>query len=152
MRFPPSPTGFLHVGGARTALFNWLLARQSGGVFEGGSLTAMAQGGALTNAIVDHPTLFPMAQGAGLMGEAGPEALALPPVVHPADPSEALASGLAVFVRAFAVEGNTIFSDTELEAALAQALADALHVPARPGEAEERLAEAAARVAELSTE
>ena len=33
VRFAPSPTGFLHVGGARTALFNWLLARQSDGTF-----------------------------------------------------------------------------------------------------------------------
>ena len=33
VRFAPSPTGFLHVGGARTALFNWLLARGSGGTF-----------------------------------------------------------------------------------------------------------------------
>jgi glutamyl-tRNA synthetase len=32
-RFPPSPTGFLHIGGARTALFNWLLARQHNGTF-----------------------------------------------------------------------------------------------------------------------
>jgi len=32
-RFAPSPTGFLHIGGARTALFNWLLARREGGVF-----------------------------------------------------------------------------------------------------------------------
>ncbi len=32
-RFAPSPTGHLHIGGARTALFNWLLARQSGGRF-----------------------------------------------------------------------------------------------------------------------
>ena len=32
-RFAPSPTGYLHVGGARTALFNWLLARQAGGKF-----------------------------------------------------------------------------------------------------------------------
>ena len=31
VRFAPSPTGYLHVGGARTALFNWLFARQSGG-------------------------------------------------------------------------------------------------------------------------
>jgi len=31
VRFAPSPTGFLHVGGARTALFNWLLARKYGG-------------------------------------------------------------------------------------------------------------------------
>jgi glutamyl-tRNA synthetase len=30
-RFAPSPTGYLHIGGARTALFNWLLARQQGG-------------------------------------------------------------------------------------------------------------------------
>ena len=33
VRFAPSPTGFLHVGGARTALFNWLFARGSGGTF-----------------------------------------------------------------------------------------------------------------------
>src|SRR5256886_16677168 len=30
-RFAPSPTGFLHIGGARTALFNWLYARRHGG-------------------------------------------------------------------------------------------------------------------------
>lgn len=33
VRFAPSPTGYLHVGGARTALFNWLFARQHNGVF-----------------------------------------------------------------------------------------------------------------------
>ncbi|MDZ4257358.1 MAG: glutamate--tRNA ligase [Gemmatimonadales bacterium] len=33
VRFAPSPTGYLHVGGARTALFNWLYARQTGGTF-----------------------------------------------------------------------------------------------------------------------
>ena len=33
VRFAPSPTGYLHVGGARTALFNWLFARRSGGTF-----------------------------------------------------------------------------------------------------------------------
>jgi glutamyl-tRNA synthetase len=33
VRFAPSPTGYLHVGGARTALFNWLFARNHGGVF-----------------------------------------------------------------------------------------------------------------------
>src|SRR5215469_18473896 len=32
-RFAPSPTGYLHVGGARTALFSWLLARHTGGRF-----------------------------------------------------------------------------------------------------------------------
>jgi glutamyl-tRNA synthetase len=33
VRFAPSPTGFLHVGSARTALFNWLFARHHGGIF-----------------------------------------------------------------------------------------------------------------------
>jgi glutamyl-tRNA synthetase len=33
VRFAPSPTGYLHVGGARTALFNWLYARHAGGQF-----------------------------------------------------------------------------------------------------------------------
>ncbi len=32
-RFPPSPTGYLHLGGARTAIFNWLYARRHGGKF-----------------------------------------------------------------------------------------------------------------------
>ncbi|MFZ9636207.1 MAG: glutamate--tRNA ligase, partial [Alphaproteobacteria bacterium] len=32
-RFAPSPTGYLHIGGARTALFNWLFARHHGGKF-----------------------------------------------------------------------------------------------------------------------
>ena len=32
-RFAPSPTGFLHLGGARTALFNWAFARKEGGKF-----------------------------------------------------------------------------------------------------------------------
>src|SRR5580704_4681457 len=33
VRFAPSPTGYLHVGGARTALFNWFFARNQGGIF-----------------------------------------------------------------------------------------------------------------------
>ena len=33
LRFAPSPTGFLHIGGARTALFNWLYARKNDGIF-----------------------------------------------------------------------------------------------------------------------
>ena len=32
-RFAPSPTGYLHIGGARTALFNWLFSRHHGGKF-----------------------------------------------------------------------------------------------------------------------
>src|SRR5258706_11077898 len=33
VRFAPSPTGYLHIGGTRTALFNWLFARHTGGTF-----------------------------------------------------------------------------------------------------------------------
>ena len=33
VRFAPSPTGYLHVGGARTAIFNWLFAKRHGGIF-----------------------------------------------------------------------------------------------------------------------
>ena len=33
VRFAPSPTGYLHIGGARTALFNWLFARHHGGTY-----------------------------------------------------------------------------------------------------------------------
>ena len=33
VRFAPSPTGMLHVGNARTALYNWLFARHTGGTF-----------------------------------------------------------------------------------------------------------------------
>src|SRR5438128_2884342 len=33
VRFAPSPTGYLHIGAARSALFNWLFARQTGGKF-----------------------------------------------------------------------------------------------------------------------
>ncbi|MEO1478689.1 MAG: glutamate--tRNA ligase family protein, partial [Bacteroidota bacterium] len=33
VRFAPSPTGKLHIGGLRTALYNWLFARQQGGTF-----------------------------------------------------------------------------------------------------------------------
>ena len=51
-RFAPSPTGYLHVGGARTALFSWLFAKKMGGKFilriedtdlKGNTPTAMQQ-------------------------------------------------------------------------------------------------------------
>ncbi|MCH8809955.1 MAG: phage tail tape measure protein, partial [Proteobacteria bacterium] len=53
-----------------------LFGSAKGNAFSRGhTLTAYARGGAFTNTIVDRPTLFPMAAGAGLMGEAGPEAV-----------------------------------------------------------------------------
>ena len=56
VRFAPSPTGFLHIGGARTALFNWLFARHHGGDVSGCASrtpTASARPTAATAAIID---------------------------------------------------------------------------------------------------
>ena len=36
VRFAPSPTGYLHIGGVRTALFNWLWAKKKGGAYKDG--------------------------------------------------------------------------------------------------------------------
>lgn len=47
----------------------------NGGAFAYGNVVPFALGGAFTNRIVDRPTLFPFANGTGLMGEAGPEAI-----------------------------------------------------------------------------
>ena len=47
----------------------------NGGAFASGNLVPFANGGAFTNSIVSRPTVFPMANGTGLMGEAGPEAV-----------------------------------------------------------------------------
>lgn len=47
----------------------------NGGIFGPAGLHPFALGGAFTNSIVDRPTLFPFANGTGLMGEAGPEAI-----------------------------------------------------------------------------
>ncbi|MCA0257142.1 MAG: hypothetical protein LCH47_11170 [Proteobacteria bacterium] len=47
----------------------------NGGAFGPSGVTAFAKGGSFTNKVVDRPTLFPFANGTGLMGEAGPEAI-----------------------------------------------------------------------------
>ena len=54
LRFAPSPTGQLHVGNARTALFNWLLARHAGGelVLRVGASDPMRAPGAIAAAIL----------------------------------------------------------------------------------------------------
>ncbi|MFA5445798.1 MAG: phage tail length tape measure family protein [Bacteroidales bacterium] len=57
-------------GGALGGLLGGLFGSAKGNAFSGGRLIPFAHGG-----IVDRPTVFPMAQGAGLMGEAGPEAV-----------------------------------------------------------------------------
>lgn len=57
-------------GGLLSQFLKFLVPSANGNVFAGGHLMAFASGG-----VVDRPTLFPMARGAGLMGEAGPEAI-----------------------------------------------------------------------------
>ncbi|MGQ0813814.1 MAG: glutamate--tRNA ligase [Gemmatimonadota bacterium] len=68
VRFAPSPTGYLHVGGARTALFNWLLARRYGGVFvlRIEDTDRARSSGEMTDAILDSM------QWLGLMWDEGP--------------------------------------------------------------------------------
>ncbi len=58
--------------GASAASLIWTA---KGNAFSNGRLASFARGGALTNSVVNRPTLFPMADGAGLMGESGPEAV-----------------------------------------------------------------------------
>ena len=40
-RFAPSPTGHLHIGGARTAIYNWAFARANGAISRGSSVSAL---------------------------------------------------------------------------------------------------------------
>lgn len=61
------------VGGLFGSLFNLFSAK--GSVFSAGRVQAFAKGGSFTNSVVDKPTMFGFAGGAGLMGEAGPEAI-----------------------------------------------------------------------------
>jgi len=65
--------GFTGFEMAWTAAVPGLWAK--GGAFDRGHVVPFAKGGAFSNRIVDRPTVFPMADGAGLMGEAGPEAI-----------------------------------------------------------------------------
>lgn len=61
-------------GGLLGGLFGWLFSAK-GNAFGRGGVHKFAKGGAFTNQIVTSPTLFKFAKGAGMMGEAGPEAI-----------------------------------------------------------------------------
>ena len=69
VRFAPSPTGYLHVGGARTALFNWLFARQTGGA----SVLRMEDTDAARNTEQARETIFRGLDWLGLAPDEGPE-------------------------------------------------------------------------------
>ncbi|MAG58746.1 MAG: glutamate--tRNA ligase [Planctomycetes bacterium] len=69
VRFAPSPTGYLHVGGARTALFNWLHARQTGGTF----ILRMEDTDAARNTKESRETIFRGLRWLGLAPDEGPE-------------------------------------------------------------------------------
>lgn len=62
-------------GGLMGTFMKWIMPSANGNVFDGAGVQPFANGGAFTNSIVDRPTLFPFANGIGLMGEAGPEAI-----------------------------------------------------------------------------
>jgi glutamyl-tRNA synthetase len=86
-RFAPSPTGFLHIGGARTALFNWLYARRMGGKFllrvedtdkarcTQGAIDAILDGLAWLGLEADEPPVF-QSERAGRHGEVVAEMIA----------------------------------------------------------------------------
>ena len=91
VRFAPSPTGYLHVGGARTALFNWLLARRYGGVFvlRIEDTDRARSSGEMTDAILDSM------QWLGLNWDEGPYHQADGVEQHKADALRLLAEGKA---------------------------------------------------------
>ncbi len=68
--------GSASAGVASTGFDAWSgLRMERGGIFSHGNVVPFANGAAFSNAIVTKPTLFPFANGTGLMGEAGPEAI-----------------------------------------------------------------------------
>src|SRR4051812_17541073 len=69
VRFAPSPTGHLHVGNARTALFNWLLARGSGGVF----LLRIEDTDAARSTVASEAAILLDLQWLGLTWDEGPD-------------------------------------------------------------------------------
>lgn len=69
VRFAPSPTGYLHIGGARTALFNWLYARQKGGKF----ILRLEDTDAERNTEAARQTIFRGLDWLGLIPDEGPE-------------------------------------------------------------------------------
>ena len=68
-RFAPSPTGFLHVGGARTALFNWLFARKHGGKF----ILRVEDTDAKRNTAEAYQVIYDGLRWLGLTWDEGPE-------------------------------------------------------------------------------
>jgi glutamyl-tRNA synthetase len=69
VRFAPSPTGYLHVGGARTALFNWLYARHHGGVF----VLRVEDTDAARNSVEAEQVIYDGLRWLGLDWDEGPE-------------------------------------------------------------------------------
>ena len=134
VRFAPSPTGYLHVGGARTALFNWLLARKEGGTFvlriEDTDRERSSE--AHTQAILDGMSWL------GLDWDEGPVFQSGGVERHRADALRLLAEGKAYrdFSDAAELKEEAARRGIGHPSALARARADALG----PGEAEARAA------------
>ncbi len=102
-RFAPSPTGFLHIGGARTALFNWLYARHNGGEFvlrieDTDQMRSTAES---TKAILDAMTWL------GLSWDEGPHFQAQRVDLHRAMVEKLIAEGKAYYCTCTAEELET---------------------------------------------
>ena len=111
VRFAPSPTGYLHVGGARTALFNWLYARHTGGISCSGSRTPTASAA---------PRRTPGSSSTGSPGSASPgtrarSSRARTAPRHQADAERLLAEGKAY--RCFCTREELDAQRAEAEAA-----------------------------------
>ena len=119
VRFAPSPTGYLHVGGARTAIFNWLFARHHGGTFilriEDTDLERSSE--PLVQAILDGMAWL------GLTADQGPFFQTHSRERHVADAARLLASGHAyrcfcsaesIRAEREAAERRGTLADTEL--------------------------------------
>ena len=76
VRFAPSPTGYLHIGGARTALFNWAFARRMGGSMSG--LAAQFQDIGVTAAMGMNPMIIALQQGTQIAGQMEASKTSLP--------------------------------------------------------------------------
>jgi glutamyl-tRNA synthetase/nondiscriminating glutamyl-tRNA synthetase len=142
VRFAPSPTGQLHVGNARTALFNWLLARRHGGTF----VVRIEDTDAERSTLESERAILEDLRWLGLTWDEGPEAGG---AVGPYRQSERLDRYLAV-AREFVADGRGYFcfcTPAALEAARAAALASG-QAPKYAGTCRAIApAEAAARVA-----
>jgi glutamyl-tRNA synthetase len=119
VRFAPSPTGYLHVGGARTALFNWLYARKTGGKFlfriEDTDRARHVEGAA--QMVLDDLSWLGIDwdEGFGIGGEAGPYRQSERLDIYREHASRLLAAGVAYYAFETPEELETMRKQAQVE-------------------------------------